>query len=121
MPRTMPIRAEVNEVEEPEEPVELDEVEEPDESELEEVEEEEELPEIDLLISSRLDREAASRAPLHTDAVWQYLNDIREIPLLTREQEVALAKRFELGDPSALGEFTRHNLRLVVSIAKKYV
>ena len=92
-----------------------------DESELEEVADEEEQPESDPLLSARMDRAAADRAPLHTDAVWQYLNDIHDIPLLTREQEVALAKRFELGDPSALGEFTRHNLRLVVSIAKKYV
>ena len=90
-----------------------------DDSELQEVDDEE--PETDPLLSARLDRAAADRAPLHTDAVWQYLQDIHEIPLLTREQEVALAKRLELGDPSALGEFTRHNLRLVVSIAKKYV
>ena len=78
-------------------------------------------PEIDLTVSARLDRAAEDRAPLQTDAVWQYLRDIHAIPLLTREQEVALAQRFEAGDPAAMGEFTRANLRLVVSIAKKYV
>src|SRR5688500_1930127 len=89
-----------------------------DDSELEEVEEE---TEVDPLVSARLDRAAADRAPLHTDAVWQYLTDIRETPPRPREQEVALARRCEPGAPGALGEFTRHNLRLVVSIAKKYV
>ncbi|HEU5318847.1 MAG TPA: RNA polymerase sigma factor RpoD/SigA [Chloroflexota bacterium] len=92
-----------------------------DEGELEEsgVEQREDAP-IDPLVTARLDRAAEDRAPLHADAVWQYLKDIQAIPLLTREQEVALAQRFERGDPAALGEFTRANLRLVVSIAKKY-
>ena len=90
-----------------------------DESELEEIEDE--APEPDPLLSARQDQAAEDRAPLHTDSVWQYLHDIHDIPLLTREQEVALAQRFERGDPTALGEFTRSNLRLVVSIAKKYV
>src|SRR5687768_5254438 len=84
-----------------------------DESELEEVDDE---PEHDPLLSAQADRAAEDRAPLHTDPVWQYLHDIHAIPLLTREQEVDLAKRFERGDPDALGEFTRANLRLVVSI-----
>jgi len=78
-------------------------------------------PEIDPLLSARLDRVAADRAPLHTDSVWQYLKDIHDIRLLSREQEVALAQRIEGGDQTALGEFTQANLRLVVSIAKKYV
>ena len=93
-----------------------------DESELEEIEDQAPEPEeTDPLLSARQDQAAADRAPLHTDPMWQYLHDIHDIPLLTREQEVALAQRFERGDPTALGEFTRANLRLVVSIAKKYV
>ena len=59
-------------------------------------------------------------APLHTDAIWQYLKDIHDIPLLTREQEVVLAQRVVRGDQDAVREFTRSNLRLVVSIAKRY-
>ena len=54
------------------------------------------------------------------DAVWQYLRDIRDLPLLTGEQEVAVARRIEAGDPAALQQFTLANLRLVVSIAKRY-
>jgi hypothetical protein len=68
-----------------------------------------------------LDRAAEDCAPLHTDPVWQYLKDIHHIPLLSREQEVALARRVESGDPDAPGEFTRANLRLVVNMAKRYV
>jgi RNA polymerase primary sigma factor len=54
------------------------------------------------------------------DALEQYLADIHDIPLLTRQQEVALAQRVERGDPDAPAEFARANLRLVVSIAKRY-
>jgi RNA polymerase primary sigma factor len=57
---------------------------------------------------------------LNTDAIWQYLQDIRAIPLLTREEEVALARRVEVGDQDAAQHLTRGNLRLVVSIAKRY-
>ena len=89
-----------------------------DEAELEEVSDE---PPPDPLLGMRLDRAAEDRAPLNTDSLWQYLKDIHDIPLLTREQEVTLAQRVEQGDEKALREFTRANLRLVVSIAKKYV
>ncbi|HXI18384.1 MAG TPA: sigma-70 family RNA polymerase sigma factor [Chloroflexota bacterium] len=85
-----------------------------------ELEETAEQLEVERLLSTRRDRDAADRAPLQTDAVWQYLKDIHDIPLLTREQEVDLAQRVERGESGAVGEFTRANLRLVVSIAKKY-
>ena len=59
-------------------------------------------------------------APMQADAVWQYLRDIHDLPLLSGKQEVELAQRIEQGDERALQEFTVSNLRLVVSIAKRY-
>lgn len=56
-----------------------------------------------------------------TDPVRMYLKEIGRIPLLTFEQEVDLAKRFERGDQRARKKLVESNLRLVVSIAKKYV
>ena len=55
------------------------------------------------------------------DPVRMYLKEIGNVPLLTSEQEVDLAMRVEQGDVSAKRELTEANLRLVVSIAKKYV
>jgi RNA polymerase primary sigma factor len=54
------------------------------------------------------------------DAVQMYLDEIGKTPLLTKAQEVYLAKRVERGDARAKAHLTRANLRLVVSIAKKY-
>ena len=62
-----------------------------------------------------------TEGPMQADAVWQYLRDIHDIPLLTAQQEVELAQRIEQGDELALQQFTVGNLRLVVSIAKRYV
>ncbi len=55
------------------------------------------------------------------DPVKMYLKEIGKIPLLTKEEEVELAKRIEAGDESAKKELAEANLRLVVSIAKKYI
>ena len=55
------------------------------------------------------------------DPVRMYLKEIGNVPLLTSEQEVDLGMRVEAGDVSAKRELTEANLRLVVSIAKKYV
>ena len=55
------------------------------------------------------------------DPVRLYLREIAETPLLTHEQEIDLAKRVEDGDLQAVQQFVRANLRLVVSIAKRYV
>lgn len=55
------------------------------------------------------------------DPVRLYLREIAETPLLTHEQEIELAKRVEDGDLMAVQQFVRANLRLVVSIAKRYV
>jgi len=55
------------------------------------------------------------------DPVRMYLKEIGKVPLLDREEEVDLAQRIEAGDESAKRELAEANLRLVVSIAKKYV
>ena len=55
------------------------------------------------------------------DPVRMYLREIGKIPLLTYEQELDLAKRILNGDEKAKKKLTESNLRLVVSIAKKYV
>ena len=55
-----------------------------------------------------------------TDALQLFLNEAGRWPLLTKEEEVALAKRIERGDEEAKERMINSNLRLVVSIAKKY-
>ena len=54
-------------------------------------------------------------------AIRDYLRDIYDVALLTPAEEVALAKRVEQGDAAAAEQMTEANLRLVVSIAKRYV
>ena len=54
------------------------------------------------------------------DDVRQYLSEIRQYPLLTAEQERALAKRCAEGDNDAIRQMVNANLRLVVSVAKEY-
>ena len=55
------------------------------------------------------------------DPVRMYLKEIGRVPLLTAEEEVDLARRMEAGDESARHRLEEANLRLVVSIAKRYV
>ena len=55
------------------------------------------------------------------DPVRMYLKEIGKVPLLTPEEEVELAKRMAEGDEEAKHRMTEANLRLVVSIAKRYV
>jgi RNA polymerase primary sigma factor len=55
-----------------------------------------------------------------TDSLQLFLNEIGRYPLLTAEEEVALAKRIERGDMAAKEQMINSNLRLVVSIAKRY-
>ncbi|SJZ79023.1 RNA polymerase sigma factor RpoD [Fructilactobacillus lindneri] len=55
------------------------------------------------------------------DPVRMYLKEIGRVPLLTADEEVQLALRIEQGDESAKQELAEANLRLVVSIAKRYV
>jgi RNA polymerase primary sigma factor len=56
-----------------------------------------------------------------TDLVQTYLREIGSVRLLTSAQEIELAKRVEAGDETAIQEFVLANLRLVVSVAKKYM
>ena len=55
------------------------------------------------------------------DPVRMYLKEIGKVPLLTAEEEIDLAKRMEMGDERAKQRLCEANLRLVVSIAKRYV
>jgi len=56
-----------------------------------------------------------------TDPVRMYLKEIGRIPLLTAEEEIDLAQRNEKGDRQAKAKLIQSNLRLVVSIAKRYL
>lgn len=75
-------------------------------------EEEEDIESIDLSVPEGISIE---------DPVRMYLKEIGKVPLLTAEEEVELAKRMEAGDEEAKKRLAEANLRLVVSIAKRYV
>jgi RNA polymerase primary sigma factor len=60
-------------------------------------------------------------AAANVDAVRAYLHEIGRVPLLSADEEVCLAKRIEQCDMTAKRKLTEANLRLVVSIAKRYV
>ncbi len=67
-----------------------------------------------------LDGEEPFVLELTTDSLQLFLKDIGKVPLLTAAQEVELAKRIERGDAAAKQAMVEANLRLVVSIAKRY-
>ena len=54
------------------------------------------------------------------DILDQYLREVAVTPLLTPEQEIAVARRVQAGDEEALQELVKRNLRFVISVAKKY-
>ena len=83
-----------------------------DEEMLLEEEDEVEVEKIDLSVTDGVSIE---------DPVRMYLKEIGKVPLLTAEEEIELAKRMELGDQEAKKRLAEANLRLVVSIAKRYV
>jgi RNA polymerase primary sigma factor len=56
-----------------------------------------------------------------SDAVMTYLREIGRVPMISHEREIELAQRIEMGDRTAQKQFILANLRLVVSIAKRYV
>ncbi len=78
----------------------------------EETEEPEEEPEVDLSIPEGVGID---------DPVRMYLKEIGRVPLLNAQEEILLAKRMLAGDESAKRRLAEANLRLVVSIAKRYV
>ena len=80
-----------------------------DDIDLGDVEDEELIDPVDLAAEYNLD-----------DPVRMYLKEIGQIPLLSADEEVDLAKRVSEGDQAAKNKLTEANLRLVVSIAKKY-
>jgi len=55
-----------------------------------------------------------------SDPLRLYLKDIKDIPLLTPEEEISLSKRVHKGDAKARNQMIRSNLRLVINIAKRY-
>ena len=72
-------------------------------------------------LEKELERLATLEEGYLSDPVRMYLREIGRVPLLTYEEEVALAKRVEKSDKKARERLINANLRLVVSIAKKYV
>ncbi len=108
--------------------VEVDMENEPDDIDLLELEDEEvDDPEVDAVIAENpdakeIDLEATiSKNIAVDDPVRMYLKEIGKVPLLTAQEEIDLAKRMEQGDENAKQKLCEANLRLVVSIAKKYV
>ena len=77
---------------------------------------------IEVVAGTEEEEEPAAEEPreVSTDALQLFLKDIGKVDLLTAAQEVELAKRIERGDHGAKQEMVEANLRLVVSIAKKY-
>lgn len=86
----------------------------------------EEEVEVDERSMVELDKELESLTKVETvgvttDPVRMYLREIGKIPLLSSAEEISLAQKYEKGDRKAKKKLTESNLRLVVSIAKKYV
>ncbi len=75
------------------------------------------------ITSRKKDRQkkAAEFREIANDSIRLYLCEIGRVPLLTGKQEVELAKRIGKGDQTAKSQLAEANLRLVVSIAKKYI
>jgi RNA polymerase primary sigma factor len=104
------VEIDVNDILEVLDGVNLDENAEPADSEISKIEEEELVDPEKLMDSLSVD-----------DPVRMYLKEIGKVPLLTSDEEVELAQRIADGDESARQRLAEANLRLVVSIAKRYV
>jgi RNA polymerase primary sigma factor len=81
------------------------------------------LEEQQIEVVARADEEVeveATASEVSTDTLQLFLKDIGRVPLLTAAQEVELAKKIERGDHAAKQAMVEANLRLVVSIAKRY-
>ena len=72
------------------------------------------------LLGSDKDRLKFDISELSADSIQMYLREIGKVPLLSTEEEIELAKRKEVGDKRAERRLIEANLRLVVSIAKKF-
>ncbi len=92
-----------------------------DTDKLEDTEQEQEVEEVE----DRQDIEDREQSEVsgayRDDSIEHYLKEIGEIPLLTTSQEIELARKIEEGDKKAREQMTNANLRLVVSLAKRYV
>ena len=75
----------------------------------------------DDIVKSDIDLDALEGSANTDDHVRMYLKEIGKVPLLSAEEEIELAKRMEQGDEYAKRCLAEANLRLVVSIAKRYV
>lgn len=102
----------------------------PDDSELVEIDVEDDKDDTvsdgDVKVNEKGDKEVELESTLPKsvavdDPVRMYLKEIGRVPLLTAEEEIELAKRMEAGDEEAKQKLCEANLRLVVSIAKRYV
>ena len=83
--------------------------------------EEAELPPLDETQLGQLEHELSAEGVALDDPVHTYLKEIGRVPLLTAEQEADLARAAQAGDEQARRALSEANLRLVVSIAKRYV
>ena len=83
-------------------------------------EEETELPALDETQIGRLEHELSAEGVALDDPVKTYLKEIGQVPLLTVEQETELARAAQAGDEDARRHLSEANLRLVVSVAKRY-
>ena len=83
-------------------------------------EEETELPALDETQIGRLEHELSAEGVALDDPVKTYLKEIGQVPLLTAEQETEIARAAQAGDEDARRHLSEANLRLVVSVAKRY-
>lgn len=84
------------------------------------VEEVFDLTDEDILEAFEVEEDELDYSGIVGDSTRFYLKEISKIPLLSFEEEKILAQRIATGDQEAVDELVRHNLRLVVSVAKKY-
>jgi RNA polymerase primary sigma factor len=73
------------------------------------------------IVGSGGDQRRLDLSDISADSIQMYLREIGKVPLLTSEEEMQCAKRKEKGDREAMKKLVEANLRLVVSIAKKFV
>mgnify|MGYP000795388334 FL=1 len=83
-------------------------------------EEEADLPALDETQIGRLEHELSAEGVALDDPAKAYLKEIGRVPLLTAEQETELARAAQAGDEDARRKLSEANLRLVVSVAKRY-